>query len=187
MILSVDCRVCHVCARNFICLLARVCKVIVFWWKPSPLASQVHILSPRSVQSHRPFQHCFQSLFVLVLHAVRNRTKIESGSFPMSLFLWSTIWCSLIILMMSWPAAAAALNSWPSWLWSLFDMGDQIPVIPEKPLAACGYRKFQIDTMGDHLFTCTSHSGTKKTHDWVVDQLVDLFHTTHTVKTQHRN
>ena len=26
--------------------------------------------------------------------------------------------------------------------------------------------------------------GAKKTHDWVVDQLVDLFHTTHEVKTQ---
>jgi hypothetical protein len=25
----------------------------------------------------------------------------------------------------------------------------------------------------------------KKTHDWAVDQLDDLFHTTHTVKTQH--
>jgi hypothetical protein len=74
--------------------------------------------SPRSVQRHWPFQHCFQSLFVLVLYAVRNRTKIESGSFPMSLFLWSTVWCSVIILRMSWPAAAAALNSWPSWLWS---------------------------------------------------------------------
>ena len=51
------------------------------------VATQVHMPSPRSVQRHWPFQHCFQSLFVLVLHAVRNRTKIESGSFPMSLFL----------------------------------------------------------------------------------------------------
>jgi hypothetical protein len=39
--------------------------------------------------------------------------------------------------------------------------------------------------MGDHLCTCTAHSGTKKAHDWVVDQLPDLFRTTHTVKTQH--
>ena len=29
-----------------------------------------------------------------------------------------------------------------------------------------------------------SHSGTKKAHDWVVDQLPDLFRTTHKVKTQ---
>jgi hypothetical protein len=30
----------------------------------------------------------------------------------------------------------------------------------------------------------TTHSGTKKAHDWAVDQLTDLFHTTHKVKTQ---
>ena len=46
-----------------------------------------------------------------------------------------------------------------------------------------GLRKFQIDTLGDHVSTCTSHSGVKKDHDWVVDQLVDLFRTTHKVKT----
>ncbi len=34
------------------------------------------------------------------------------------------------------------------------------------------------------MCTCTTHSGVKKTHDWVVDQLVDLFRTTHRVKTQ---
>jgi hypothetical protein len=63
-------------------------------------------------------------------------------------------------------------------------MGAQIPVIPEKPLTTCGSRKFQIDPLGDHLKTCTDHSGIKKTHDWMVDQIVDLFHTTHRVKTQ---
>ena len=54
-------------------------------------------------------------------------------------------------------------------------MGAQIPVISEKPLAACGCRKFQVDEMGDHLCTCTTHSGVKKAHDWVVEQLTDLF------------
>ncbi len=44
--------------------------------------------------------------------------------------------------------------------------------------------KFKIGTLGDHLCTCTTHSGTKKTHDWTVGQLVDLFHTTHTAKIQ---
>ena len=63
-------------------------------------------------------------------------------------------------------------------------MGAQIPVIAEKPLAACGCRKFQIDPLGDHLCTCTTHSGAKKTHDWLVDQLADLFRTTHKVKTE---
>ena len=38
---------------------------------------------------------------------------------------------------------------------------------------------------GDHLCNGTDHSGEKKTHDWEVDQLPDLFLTTHTVKTQH--
>jgi hypothetical protein len=38
--------------------------------------------------------------------------------------------------------------------------------------------------MGDHLCTCTAHSGAKKAHDWAVDQLADLFRTTHKVKTQ---
>jgi hypothetical protein len=63
-------------------------------------------------------------------------------------------------------------------------MGDQIPVIPENPLATCGYRKFQLDPLGDHLNTCTVHSGAKKTHDWMVDQMSDLFLTPHKVKTE---
>ena len=62
-------------------------------------------------------------------------------------------------------------------------MGAQIPVIAEKPLAVCGCRKFGIDTLDDHLCTCTAHSGVKKAHDWTVDQLDDLFRTTHKVKT----
>jgi hypothetical protein len=76
---------------------------------------------------------------------------------------------------------------WSPSLWYPFfstSMGAQIPLIVEKPLTVCGYRKFKIDTLGDHLFTCTAHSGAKKTHDWVVGQLADLFRTTHTAKTQ---
>jgi hypothetical protein len=63
-------------------------------------------------------------------------------------------------------------------------MGVQIPVITEKSLAVCGYRKFQVDELGDHLCTCTAYSGVKKAHDWTVDQLADLFLTTHKSKTQ---
>ncbi len=63
-------------------------------------------------------------------------------------------------------------------------MGAQIPVIAEKPLTTCGCKKFQLDPLGDHLNTCTALSGTKKKHDWMVDQITDLFHTTHKVKTQ---
>jgi hypothetical protein len=39
--------------------------------------------------------------------------------------------------------------------------------------------------MGDHLCTCTVHSGAKKDHDWSGEQLAGLFHTTHKTKTQH--
>jgi hypothetical protein len=35
------------------------------------------------------------------------------------------------------------------------------------------------------LCTCTAHSGAKKAHDWAVNQLADLFRTTHKVKTRH--
>jgi hypothetical protein len=61
-------------------------------------------------------------------------------------------------------------------------MGAQIPLVAEKPLAVCGCRKFKIDTLGDHLCTCTAHSGVKKSHDWEVGQLADLFRTTHFAK-----
>ncbi len=78
-------------------------------------------------------------------------------------------------------------ESWSASLWQTFfstSMDTQIPVIAEKPLTVCACRKFKIDALGDHLCTCTAHSGAKKAHDWAVDQLADLFRTTHRVKTQ---
>jgi hypothetical protein len=78
-------------------------------------------------------------------------------------------------------------ETWSASLWQTFFstcMGAQIPVIAENPLTTCGCRKFQLDPLGDHLNTCTSHSDAKKTHDWMVDQITDLFRTTHRVKTQ---
>jgi hypothetical protein len=60
----------------------------------------------------------------------------------------------------------------------------QIPVIAVKPLSACGCKKFQLDALGDHLCTCTAHSGAEKAHDWAVDQIADLFRTTHKAKTR---
>ncbi len=41
-----------------------------------------------------------------------------------------------------------------------------------------------VDALGHHLYTCTTHSGAKKAHDWAVEQLADFFRTTHTAKTQ---
>jgi hypothetical protein len=52
-------------------------------------------------------------------------------------------------------------------------------------VATCGCRKFQLDPLGDHLNTCTAHSGAKKAHDWMVDQVADLFRTTDKVNTRH--
>jgi hypothetical protein len=63
-------------------------------------------------------------------------------------------------------------------------MGAQIPMLTEKPLVNYGCKKFKVDSLRDHLSTCTAHSGVKKAHDWVVGQLADLFRTTHTAKTQ---
>jgi hypothetical protein len=70
------------------------------------------------------------------------------------------------------------------WQTSSTYMGAQIPAIAEKPLATCGCRTFQLDPFGDHLNTCTAHSGVKTVHDWMVDQVPDFFRTTHKVKTQ---
>jgi hypothetical protein len=65
-------------------------------------------------------------------------------------------------------------------------MGVQIPVISEKPQTACTITEMitKLDSLGNYLCNCTDHSGAKKEHDWVVDQLADLFYTTHKVKTQ---
>ncbi len=43
-------------------------------------------------------------------------------------------------------------------------MDVQIPMFVKHPLFSCGCKKFKVDTLGDHLSTCTSHSGTKKVH-----------------------
>jgi hypothetical protein len=79
-------------------------------------------------------------------------------------------------------------ESWSTSLCQTFfstSMGAQIPVIVEKPVPTCGCKKFQLDPLGDHRNTCTTHSGGKKAHDWMVDQFTDLFRRTHKVKTHH--
>ena len=45
-------------------------------------------------------------------------------------------------------------------------------------------KKIAVDALDDHVSTCTAHSGANKTHDWVVQELADLFRTTHKVKTE---
>jgi hypothetical protein len=78
-------------------------------------------------------------------------------------------------------------ETWSASLWQTFFascVGANIPALAELLLSVCGCRKFQLDPLGDHLCTCTTHSGAKKAHYWEVDQLADLFRTTHRVKTQ---
>ncbi len=40
-------------------------------------------------------------------------------------------------------------------------------------------KKFALYALGDHVRTCITHSGAKKDHDWEVEEITDLFHTTH--------
>ena len=54
----------------------------------------------------------------------------------------------------------------------------------ELPFSGGGCKKFVCDVLGDNVSTCTVHSGAKKAHDWSVEQLADLFCTTHRVKTK---
>ena len=78
-------------------------------------------------------------------------------------------------------------EAWSAGLWQAFFascVGATVPALAELPRSACGCKKFTIDALGDHVSTCTAHSEAKKAHDWVVDQIADLFRTTHKVKTQ---
>jgi hypothetical protein len=78
-------------------------------------------------------------------------------------------------------------ESWSASLWQTFFascVGANIPALAELPLSVCGWRKFQLNPLGDHLCACTAHSAAKKAHDWAVNQIADLFRTTHRVKTQ---
>ena len=47
-------------------------------------------------------------------------------------------------------------------LWQTFFamcVGAQIPAITELPPSDCGCKKFALDALGDHVSTCTAHSG----------------------------
>ena len=68
-------------------------------------------------------------------------------------------------------------ESWSSELWQSFFT----TCVGEDRLVVA---KSLLDVFGDHVSTCTAHSGAKKAHDWAVEQLADLFRTTQGVKTQ---
>jgi hypothetical protein len=62
-------------------------------------------------------------------------------------------------------------------LWQTFFamcVGAQIPAITELPPSDCGCKKFALDALGDHVSTCTAHSGGKKTRDWAVEHVVHI-------------
>ena len=54
----------------------------------------------------------------------------------------------------------------------------------EAALDLCGSWSFQVESLGCHLNTCNDHLGGKKSNDWMVEKVADLFRTTHKVKTQ---
>jgi hypothetical protein len=80
-------------------------------------------------------------------------------------------------------------------LWEMFvstTLGLGVPVLSSlprlhnRPLAKCGCKKHALDLYGDHISTCTAHSGATKAHDWMVCALGPLFRTAgHIVRTQH--
>jgi hypothetical protein len=62
-----------------------------------------------------------------------------------------------------------------------------MPAVPRRHITLWGDQGVKIKggvKLSILYGTCTSHSGVKKTHDWAVGQLPDLFRTTHTTKTQ---
>ena len=53
----------------------------------------------------------------LVLHALQSWRKSLRKSFVMHLFERSTVWCSLLVLKISYSTDVDAHKSWSSWLW----------------------------------------------------------------------
>jgi hypothetical protein len=82
-------------------------------------------------------------------------------------------------------------EAWSASLWQTFfttSVGAQIPLVTapcgNAALGLCLQEVSDRCSWCDHLCTCTAHSGAKRAHDWAVDQIADLFRTTHKVKMQ---
>ena len=56
-------------------------------------------------------------------------------------------------------------------------MLSSLPRLNNSPLAKCGCKKHCMDFNGDHIATCTAHSGATKAHVWMVSVLGPLFRT----------
>ena len=85
-------------------------------------------------------------------------------------------------------------DAWDPALWQTFfssTLGLEVPALSSlprhhnQPTAKCGCKKYLLDLHGDHVSTCTAHSGANKAHDWMVSILGPLFRTAgHQVRTQ---
>ena len=71
-------------------------------------------------------------------------------------------------------------DAWAPAIWQTFftsTLGLEVPVLSflprhhNLPAAKCGCKKFLLDVHGDHISTCTAHSGATKAHDWMVGRL----------------
>ena len=94
---------------------------------------------------------------------------------------------------MAWLGVLRPLSQAESWsapLWQTFfttSIGFPVPLITALPNVTCGCRRFALDSFGDHVSTCESHSGALKAHDWAVAQLAPIFRSAgHSVKCQYK-
>ena len=90
---------------------------------------------------------------------------------------------------MAWLGVLRPLSQAESWsapLWQTFfttSIGFPVPLITALPSVTCGCRRFALDSFGDHVSACESHSGALKAHDWAVDQLAPILRSLgHSVK-----
>ena len=94
---------------------------------------------------------------------------------------------------MAWLGVLRPLSQAESWsapLWQTFfttSIGFPVPLITALPNVTCGCRRFALDSFGDHVSTCESHSGASKAHDWAVDQFAPILRSGgHSVKCQYK-
>jgi hypothetical protein len=162
----------------------RVTLQILSMWPPFKVLKQTFAVSRRAEQLRLRAQQCVvATVEESVLRTEMENFESQEEDAPKRVLYFKP---------MSWLGQIRPHRrdeAWSASLWQTFFascVGANIPALAELPLSACGCRKFQIDTLGDHLCTCTAHSGAKRAHDWVVDQIADLFRTSHKVRTTHK-
>ena len=160
----------------------RVTQQILSRWQPFKDLKQTFAVSCRAEQLRlRVQQRVIATVEDSVLHTeMENLESDEEDASRRVLWYKPTSWLGQI-------RPHRRDEAWSAGLWQVFFascVGATVPALVESPLSGCGCKKFVVDTLGDHVATCTAHSGAKKAHDWAVQQLADLFRTTHKVKTE---